>query len=146
MVWFNGRINPAVAACIVADLEAVADADAERHVREKGLIKAFASAVPEGTEPVTTLDTPRVQRAWTRALLMLAMADGEFAEEEYTLIRSLAQTRGVPLELVDELAGSVVRRFQGQLNVDLPFETALDGVATSLDPAHETEEVDLGWN
>jgi hypothetical protein len=146
MDWWNARIDAAVAARIAHDLRTVADADAVRHERELALIEAFASAVPEGTAPCDKLDAPGVRRAWLRALLILAMADGELSREEYDLIRTLADARGVPASEVNEGARRVMAAFQGVPNVELPFEPALDTVKRSLDPRVPLEELDLAWN
>ena len=142
MQWWDGSVDLDLAAAIAADMQQVAKADAQLHKRELALIAIFERGLPrsyprDGSQQITD---PRLQRSYLRALTRLALADGEFADEEYAVLRTLAAKRGIDNATVAAVTAAALRDFKGVARVDLPFTDSVDAVA------HDLGGRDIAWN
>lgn len=147
MKWLNDSslLNPAVAALILRDLRRVAEVDGEVHQRELALIAAFANAIPADSSPdQATLDTKALRDTYVRSLVLLALADGDFSDEEYILITELANEQGIDTQEVQQVAAEVERYFYGKVSGLSQFSDSLRSMAQKL--GFSDDDVDLIWN
>jgi hypothetical protein len=147
MKWLNDSsvLNPAVAAMILRDLRRVAEVDGEVHRRELALIDAFATAIPTDASPEQALlDSKELRDTYVRSLVLLALADGDFADEEFILITELANEQGIDTREVQRVAADVERSFYGKVSGLRQFSDSLKSMAAEL--GFSDDEVTLIWN
>ena len=114
MKWLDQsvRIDASTAAVIARDLRRVAEIDGHMHERELSLIEAFEREIPE--TPISddaVFESDEIRSAYLRSLIMLALADGEIAEEEQTLILQLAERRGISNDEVEAATTNIKKEF-----------------------------------
>jgi len=147
MKWLDPsiRINASTASLIAKDLRLVAEIDGHLHERELSLIEAFEREIP-GDEVVedSAFESEEIRGAYLRSLIMLALADGEIAEEEQTLILKLAESRGISSETVESATADITKEFFSIFSGVKLFRQSLMGLAGGMGLSRT--EVDEMWD
>jgi len=147
MKWLDDsvRIDAGSAALIAADLKRVAEIDGHLHARELSLIEAFEREIPISSEaPPQQFDSDEIRAAYLRALIMLAMADGEIAEEERTLILTLAAGHGFSEHDVEATIDNIKKEFLSIFSGVQLFRQSLMGLAEGM--GVDAKDVEEMWD
>ena len=147
MKWLDQsvRIDASTAAVIARDLRRVAEIDGHMHERELSLIEAFEREIPE--TPISddaVFESDEIRSAYLRSLIMLALADGEIAEEEQTLILQLAERRGISNDEVEAATTNIKKEFFSIFAGVKLFRQSLMGLAQGL--GLNASDVDEMWD
>lgn len=135
MKWLDEsvRIDASTAAVIAADLRQVAEIDGHLHERELSLIEAFERQIPtEKTGEAKLFDSDEIRAAYLRSLIMLALADGEIADEEHRLILSLAKGHGITSTEVEAATLTIKKEFFSIFSGVKLFHQSLMGIAEGM--------------
>lgn len=147
MKWLDHsvRIDAGTAALIAADLRRVAEIDGHLHARELSLIEAFEREIPTSTDaPAEQFDSDEIRQAYLRSLIMLAMADGEIAEEERNLIVMLAAGHGLSEQDVESAIDTIKKEFLSIFSGVQLFRQSLMGLAEGM--GIDAKDVDEMWD
>ena len=135
MKWLDQsvRIDASTAAVIAEDLRRIAEIDGHLHERELSLIAAFEREIPssESSESVV-FESEEIRGAYLRSLIMLALADGEIADEEQALIFQLAEKRGISNEEVETATSNIKKEFFSIFAGVKLFRQSLMGLAEGM--------------
>ena len=147
MKWLDHsvRIDAGTAALIAADLRRVAEIDGHLHARELSLIEAFEREIPESSENTPeTFESDEIRQAYLRSLIMLAMADGDIAEEERNLIVTLAAGHGLSEQDVESTIETIKSEFLSIFSGVNLFRQSLMGLAEGM--GLDAKDVDEMWD
>lgn len=147
MKWLDQsvRIDAPTAAIIAHDLRRVAEIDGHLHERELSLIEAFERELPSEEVPQdAVLETDEIRMAYLRSLIMLALADGEIADEEHELILKLAEQRGISNKEVEDATANIKKEFFSIFAGVKLFRQSLMGLAEGM--GMSASEVDEMWD
>jgi len=147
MKWLDetSRIDMSVATLIARDLRKIAEVDGHLHERELSLIDAFARELPDqdaGDDVV--LETEDSKQAYLKSLMMCALADGDIADEEYSLIVELAGRQGISAEEVEQSCKAVKKEFFSIFSGVKLFRESLLGLAGTM--GLDDEELEKLWD
>ena len=147
MKWLDQsvRIDASTAAVIAEDLRRIAEIDGHLHERELSLIAAFEREIPASTESENVVfESDEIRGAYLRSLIMLALADGEIADEEQTLIFQLAEKRGISNEEVEAATSKIKKEFFSIFAGVKLFRQSLMGLAEGM--GMSASDVDEMWD
>ena len=147
MKWLDQslRIDASTAAIIAHDLRKVAEIDGHLHERELSLIDAFERELPvDEVQPTTQFEDEETRMAYLRSLIMLALADGEIAQEEQDLIFQLAEQRGISKEEVEDATANIKKEFFSIFAGVKLFRQSLMGLAEGM--GLSSSDVDEIWD
>ena len=133
MDWWRGRVDLALVACMASDLRRMAEADDEMHDREVALVQVFERAGGDAQQAETMqVRGDALQRSYLRALIMLALVDGELAEEELVVLRDISAVRGIPDAVVEDVLRRAQRDFFGRVPTPIVAPEHTDEVEPML--------------
>ena len=145
MKWLDQsvRIDASTAAVIARDLRRVAEIDGHMHERELSLIEAFEREIPDTTVSDDAIfESEEIRSAYLRSLIMLALADGEIADEEQALILQLAERRGISNDEVETATVNIKKEFFSIFAGVKLFRQSLMGLAQGMGmDANDVEEM-----